>query len=177
MLSIDTSGSVESVRDELDASTIVRAIASEDRDEILRLVRATKNFSDEEIAIARELIDIVIEQPEQKDYYAYVADAHGSIGGFLILGPTPATSGTYDMYWIAVGPDHQGQGIAQMLDRFAEEFVRSRDGYWLIAETSSQPSYERTRGFYTKQGYQVLSKIPDYYKPGDDLIVYGKRFD
>ena len=154
---------------------MIRELQNSDRKQVIELVRATKNFSDAEIAIAQELIDICVEQPDQKDYYAYVAEANGSIAGFLLLGPTPATAGTYDMYWIAVHPEFQGQGIAQELDNYAEHFVHSRQGYWLIAETSSQLNYERTRAFYIKQRYSLLAHIPDYYKPGDDLMIFGKR--
>jgi ribosomal protein S18 acetylase RimI-like enzyme len=79
------------------------------------------------------------------------------------------------MYWIASHPEFYGRGIAQELDKYAKAFVKERAGYWLIAETSSQPSYERTRAFYQKQKYDQLARIPDYYKPGDDLIIFGKR--
>jgi len=159
---------------------MIRSLKREDSDAVLSLIRATGNFNEAEVEIAKELIDIFIEQPDQKDYYAYIAEVSSEgntsrVGGFLLLGPTPATVGTYDMYWIAVHPDFYGKGIAQALDRYAEEFVLQREGYWLIAETSGQPSYHRTRAFYEKQGYRILSQIPDYYKPSDDLIVYGKR--
>ncbi len=154
---------------------MIREIKKEDRENILHLIRATKNFSEAEVAIAEELIDICTGQPEQKDYFAYVAEISDRVAGFLLLGPTPATVGTYDMYWIAVDPDYQGHGIAQQLDTFAVQFVRERGGYLLIAETSSQPSYERTRAFYLKQHYEVLAQIKDYYKPGDDLVIFGKR--
>jgi ribosomal protein S18 acetylase RimI-like enzyme len=154
---------------------MIRELRAEDKQAVIELVRATKNFSDAEIAIAEELIDIVTNNPEQSDYYAYVAEADGHVAGFLLLGPTPATTGTYDMYWIASHPQFYGRGIAQELDEYAMKFVKERGGYWLIAETSSQPSYERTRAFYEKQKYQQLARIPDYYKPGDDLIIFGKR--
>ena len=154
---------------------MIREIKKEDREKISRLIRATKNFSDAEVTIAEELIDICTGQPEQKDYFAYVADVSGHVAGFLLLGPTPATIGTYDMYWIAVDPEYQGQGIAQELDAYAVRFVKERGGYLLIAETSSQPSYKRTRAFYCKQHYKVLAQIRDYYKPGDDLVIFGKR--
>ena len=154
---------------------MIRELRAEDKQAVIELVRATKNFSDAEIAIAEELIDIVTNNPEQRDYYAYVAEADGLVAGFLLLGPTPATTGTYDMYWIASHPKFYGRGIAQELDEYAMSFVKGRQGYWLIAETSSQPSYERTRAFYEKQKYQQLARIPDYYKPGDDLIIFGKR--
>jgi ribosomal protein S18 acetylase RimI-like enzyme len=154
---------------------MIREIKSEDREQIIRLVRATKNFSDAEILIAEELIDICTGQPEQKDYFAFVSEVSDQVAGFLLLGPTPATTGTYDMYWIAVDPEFQGQGIAQELDAYAVRFVKEHGGYLLIAETSSQPSYERTRAFYIKQHYEVLAQIRDYYKPDDDLVIFGKR--
>lgn len=165
---------------------MIRELARNDRDEVIALLRATKNFSELEIAIAEELIDICIDKADQKDYYAFVSEeprpflrggaGEGScIAGFLLLGPTPATVGTYDMYWIAAHPDVQGRGIAQELDAFAARFVKERGGYLLIAETSSQPSYERTRAFYRKQGYETLATIADYYKLGDDLIIFGRR--
>ncbi len=154
---------------------MIREVKKEDRESILQLLRATKNFSEAEVVISEELIDICTGQPEQKDYFAYVAEISSHIAGFLLLGPTPATQGTYDMYWIAAHPEFQGQGIAQELDAYAVCFVEERGGYLLIAETSSQPSYERTRAFYIKQHYEVLAQIKDYYKPGDDLVIFGKR--
>jgi ribosomal protein S18 acetylase RimI-like enzyme len=156
---------------------MIRALEANDRNAIENIVRATGNFNEAEVAIACELVDACLEKPDQTDYYTFVAtdDASDRVAGFLIVGPTPATVGTFDMYWIASHPDFYGQGISQSLDRKAAEFVRERGGYLLIAETSSQPSYERTRAFYAKQGYDIVSRIADYYKPGDDLIVYGKR--
>ena len=155
---------------------LIRKIEPTDRERLLEVVRVTKNFSDDELAIAEELVEIVLSQPDQKDYYGFVCEASdGVVAGFLLIGPTPATAGTYDMYWIVVDPAYQGQGVAQALDEQAMKFVRERNGYWLIAETSSQPSYERSRAFYVKQGYSVLARIPDYYKPNDDLIIFGKR--
>ena len=154
---------------------MVREILTRDREDIVRLIEATGNFSEAEIEIAKELIDICIEQSDQQDYSGYVTEVDERIAGFLIFGPTPATVGTYDMYWIAVHPDFQGRGVAQELDEFIVQYVRELGGYLIIAETSGQPSYERTRAFYIKQSYEKLAQIPDYYKPGDDLMIFGKR--
>ena len=154
---------------------MIREIRTSDREDIIKLIKATNNFSEAEIEIAKELIDICIEQSDQQDYIGYVTEIDEHIAAFLIFGPTPATVSTFDMYWIAVHPDFQGRGIAQELDDFIVQFVREQGGYLIVAETSSQASYERTRAFYTKQGYAKLAQIPDYYKPGDDLIIFGKR--
>jgi len=131
------------------------------------------------MAIAEELLGIVLGQPDQNDYYAFVdaspRQAGSGIDGFALLGPAPATTGTWHLYWIAVHPRCYGTGVAQALERFAEALVRSRGGYWLLAETSSQPGYQRARAFYRQRGYRELAQIPDYYRPSDDMILYGKR--
>ena len=63
---------------------------------------------------------------------------------------------------------------ARELLRFAEEHIRAKGGRLLIAETSSTPKYEKTRAFYERKGFERRACIKDYYKPGDDLIIYGK---
>ncbi|HEX6616489.1 MAG TPA: hypothetical protein VF046_09305, partial [Gemmatimonadales bacterium] len=44
----------------------------------------------------------------------------------------------------------------------------------VIVETSGRPAYAATRGFYESRGYQAVSRIPDFYAPGDDQLVYVK---
>jgi ribosomal protein S18 acetylase RimI-like enzyme len=154
----------------------VRPIRPGDREPILQLVRSTGFFSDEEVAIAAELVDVVLQRPEQKDYLICTCEEEGTVLGYYCIGPTPATASTYDLYWIAVRPDVQGRGVGTILNRHAEELVKSRGGRLMIAETSSQPRYEGTRAFYLNRGYSELARIRDYYRAGDDLIVYGKYF-
>jgi len=159
---------------------VIRALEHRYRECVLGLLQATNSFTAAELAVAGELINIVLSQPLQTDYFAFVqtseVDASECIGMF-ITGPTPATEGTWHLYWIAVHPFHHGTGAAQTLESCAEAFVRQRGGYWLLAETSSQVSYERAHAFYRKQGYIELARIPDYYRRSDDLLIYGKRLD
>jgi hypothetical protein len=44
----------------------------------------------------------------------------------------------------------------------------------ILIETSSQPKYEKTRRFYTGLDYKEVSRIPDFYRKGDDRITYVK---
>jgi len=134
-------------------------------------------FTPEEIAVAEEQIDIGFDQPEQKDYNEMVIeDASGRTAGWMSWGPTPMTSGTYDLYWIAVDPEAQGQGLGKQLVRWLEDHVRKEGGRLILIETASQPDYEPTRQFYLKQDYTEAARIADYYRPGDDRIIYAKYF-
>jgi GNAT superfamily N-acetyltransferase len=152
----------------------IRPLQPEDRDPIRLLLEGTRMFTPEEVGIALELLDAVLLRPDQKDYIVNVALLDGTVKGYYCVGPTPGTDGTFDLYWIAVDPMAQGQGIGTVLDRHAESLVRSLHGRLMIAETSSRPDYEPTRIFYLRRGYTELSRIASYYRPGDDLVVYGR---
>lgn len=155
------------------AGRIVRELKREDREPLRRLLLDTGMFTGEETDIALELIDAVLDRPEQRDYLIRCCETRGEVMGYYCIGPTPATEGTFDLYWIAVSPAAQGLGIGTLLDRHARETAAGMGGRLLIAETSSQPKYEPTRRFYRGRGYTEVARIPDYYRPGDDLVVYG----
>jgi ribosomal protein S18 acetylase RimI-like enzyme len=104
-----------------------------------------------------------------------VAEAGSSIIGYICYGPTPLTEGTWDIYWLAVAPDKQNQGIGKALLNFAEAKIKGTKGRLSIIETSSTPEYETTRHFYQAQGYKMTCRIADFYAPGDDKLVFQKR--
>jgi GNAT superfamily N-acetyltransferase len=151
----------------------IRTLRRSDRGPLVELIRATEVFSEAEVAIALELIDAVLDRPGQRDYMINVYEAGGEVLGYYCIGPTPGTEGTFDLYWIAVAPAAQGSGIGGVLDRHARDLVRSLGGRLMIAETSSTPRYDATRRFYAGRGYEEVARIKGYYRPDDDLVVYG----
>ena len=153
----------------------IRPLQREDKEPIENLLRATDVFSDEEIDVAIELIEICLDDEHQKDYEIFsCVDDEQHVAGYVCIGPTPSTQGTFDLYWIAVTPGLHGKGVGSELLRFAEEHLKGNGGRLLIAETSSTLKYEKTRAFYERKGFEQRACIKDYYKSGDDLIIYGK---
>lgn len=153
---------------------LLRPLQRSDRPVLHAMLEATRVFTADEIAIALELIDAVLETPDHKDYRIAVYDAGDGPKGYYCIGPTPGTDGTYDLYWIVVAPEEHGRGIGLALTAHAEATIRQRQGRLVIAETSSTPRYDKTRMFYKRRGYAELARIPGYYRSGDDLVVYGK---
>jgi ribosomal protein S18 acetylase RimI-like enzyme len=45
----------------------------------------------------------------------------------------------------------------------------------LLIETSSQETYGGTIQFYERTGYELVGKIPEYYKADDDKLIFAKR--
>ncbi|WP_211099464.1 hypothetical protein [Skermanella aerolata] len=67
----------------------------------------------------------------------------------------------------------------QLLDplillRHIERALAERGERVLLVETSSLPSFEHTRAFYSKSGYDEEARIRDFYQAGEDKVVFRK---
>ena len=154
---------------------MIRPMEEEDGETVLRIVHATDMFLPSEIFYAEEQIDIYLHRPNQKDYFLVVVENENrEVVGFLSYGPTPLTDGTYDLYWMAVSPEEQGRGYGKELVRWLEHTVQKAKGRLIVIETSSQPKYHPTQQFYLRLGYTEAARIPGFYRPGDDRIIYVK---
>lgn len=162
------------------SSLHIRPLKPSDVAALHQLLIETNVFNAEEIDVALELIHAVLQNPSNPDYIinvcngAELPDGKAEVLGYYCVGPTPATDGTFDLYWIATKPSVHGKGVGRALNAHAEELIRSRGGKLIIAETSSTPRYDRTRKFYLNAGYIEVSRIRDYYRTGDSLVVFGK---
>lgn len=126
--------------------------------------------------MALELVDEILHQPQTTTYTIRVLEDDGQVRGYVCYGPTPLTQGTYDLYWIAVDRTCHGKGYGQALMRDVEQDVSSRGGRLLLIETSSQQTYEGTIHFYNRAGYELAGRIRNFYRPGDDKLIFSKEF-
>jgi ribosomal protein S18 acetylase RimI-like enzyme len=124
------------------------------------------------VAVALEVFDAAV--AGSSDYVAVGAEVGGSLAGWICWGATPCTVGTWDLYWMAVEPTLHGAGVGTAL---LAEMERRLAGTarLIVVETAGRPDYAATRAFYGARGYSVAARIPDFYQPGDDLVVYVKR--
>ena len=153
----------------------IREVVPEDRNDLLKILKATGVFQDYEIVIADEVLrDSLL--PASGYYSRCCVTEENCVVGYVCWGPTPCTSGTYDLYWIAVHPDFQGNGAGKLLLNYAEEQAQHEKARLMIIETSSINDYDATRKFYSQNGYQQYAIIPDFYRQGDHKIIYGKNF-
>jgi len=150
-----------------------------DRGGVFRILEGAGNFTPEEVATALELIDEWLELGEHSGYLTYVmesvAEEVSEVLGYACFGPTPLTESTYDLYWIAVDKPKHRAGVGKRLLKFTEEEIVRRGGKMLLVETSSQETYGGTIEFYEKTGYELVGKIDEYYRPGDDKLIFAKK--
>ncbi|MBM4170178.1 MAG: GNAT family N-acetyltransferase [Ignavibacteria bacterium] len=156
----------------------IRPLSGEDIPALRRLLDATRVFSSEEVDVAIGMMEEVVGAEEHEDYamFSFVDDA-GTVRGYYCIGPVSFSRTTFDLYWIATDPELHGKGIGRSLIEHCERYVRSNSGIKIVAETSSRPAYDGTRRFYERCGFVEEARIRDYYRTGDDLVVYTKTIE
>jgi D-alanine-D-alanine ligase len=150
---------------------LLRNLTAADRGRIADMSRAVGVFKDDEIPVALEVFDGAV--AGSPDYLALGAECDGKLSGWICWGPTPCTLGTYDLYWMAVDPAVHGTGLGTAL-LLAMEARLVGVARMVVVETSGRQDYAPTRAFYEARGYRAVSRIPDFYAPGDDQVVYVK---
>lgn len=151
----------------------LRHLTALDRDRIEEITRNVGVFRDDEVSVALEVFDEAVHGAAGNTYSVLGAEIDGALAGWICWGPTPCTLGTFDLYWMAVAPEAQGNGIGRAM---LEEMERRLDGAarLIVVETAGRPDYAGTRSFYQARGYSAVSVIPDFYAPGDDQVVFVK---
>lgn len=156
---------------------IIRNLEPRDRTPIERMVIASGKFHAIETGVAMELVDEFLEKGEKSGYmFAVLADDRKDtpILGYACYGPVPLTEGVYDLYWIVIDPEAQGMGLGKRLLESVERDVLRRGGRMILIETSSQESYSNTIRFYEKNGYHLEARVRDFYRIGDDKLIFRK---
>ena len=142
------------------------------------MVVSSGKFNDIEIETAMDLVDDALEEGEESGFIVVVLEtgnAHTTVRGYACYGPTLLTQGVYDLYWIVVDPASQGTGLGQHLIQYVEKDILHRCGRMILIETSSQESYGGTIRFYERSGYYLAARIRNFYKIGDDKLVFQKE--
>lgn len=154
----------------------IRPLVGSDRTRLHSILVTTRAFNPAEIDVAMELIDIVLKNPDQRDYdIQCLVDDEDRPLGYVCYGPVPMAENTFDLYWIAVAPEFQNTGIGSKLLEFLERRIRAMKGRMILADTASIPAYEKTHKFYQRNGFQEVARIPDYYSSGNDRITFCKK--
>ena len=151
----------------------LRTLRATDRGKIRKVLKDLEAFTPEEISVAVSLVDEALNGSTAYRFLV-ATDEHDLVLGYICYGPAPMTSGTWDVYWIAVSRGFQRRHIGSLLLRCAEIEIRTEGGTLIVIETSSRPSYDSARKFYEKMGYHVSTRIAEFYSEEDDKVTYCK---
>jgi ribosomal protein S18 acetylase RimI-like enzyme len=152
--------------------TIVRPSRVEDRGAIEHALRACGAFNAEEVKVALEMFDEGVS--DASSYALFSAAIEGQLAGYVCVGRAALTESSWYLYWLCVHPAEQGHGIGRALQRHGEAFIAAQGGRRIVLETSGRPDYDRARRFYERNGFQEVGRIEDFYRPGDDCLIFTK---
>ena len=91
--------------------------------------------------------------------------------------PEKLTEGTYNLYAIGVRNDVQGKGVGRKMMTFIENYLRENGHRILIVDTSGTDDFKMTRKFYQNLNYNQEAVIRDFWKEGDDKVIFWKKIN
>jgi ribosomal protein S18 acetylase RimI-like enzyme len=153
---------------------MTRPIKSSDLNSIQKLFSSINLFDKDEIVFMMDLVNNII-SGNLDETHRFVVNEDGEINAAAYFAPETFGQGVYNLYFIGVLPESQGVGIGSKLLKFVENDVKNLGSRLLLVETSGLPEFEKTRNFYLKNGYEKEATIREYYKAGDDKIVFRKK--
>jgi GNAT superfamily N-acetyltransferase len=156
---------------------MIRTVTAADMTGLSALLVASGLFGPNDLAEVSGMVTAYVDGSLGNDHYWVVDDGDDTQAGPLAVAyyaPERMTEGTWNFYLIAVHPDYQGQGRGATLLRFVEQALAARGERILLVETSGLPSFERTRAFYRKCGYDEEARIREFYSAGQDKVIFRK---
>ncbi|WP_420346262.1 GNAT family N-acetyltransferase [Pelagibius sp.] len=162
-------------------SRTLRPATREDSKAILNLAVASGLFQEDETAVLAEMLADAFAGHLEDHHWIVLEDGPGKGepgGGAMVaaacVAPEMMSDRTWNLYFIAVAAPHQGRGLGAALLTHVEETLRKGGARLLLIETSGLDSFAATRRFYRTRGYEEEARIRDFYRAGEDKIVFRK---
>jgi ribosomal protein S18 acetylase RimI-like enzyme len=152
---------------------MIRLTAPDDVTDLIILVEASGLFEPSQTEELVQMLDQHFNSETENQDLWFTDDDNGVVG-VAYVAPERMTEGTWNLYLIAIHPERQRQGRGVALLRHVEQVLASRDERVLLVETSGLESFEYVRSFYRKSGYGEEARIREFYKAGDDKIIFRK---
>jgi len=152
------------------------ALEGLDRDAVLGLARRTGVFTEEDMGVLADMFDGCRGAGRPCGLrFCGVRDEQGHLQGFVCFGRVRNSRNTVEIYWLAVDPDAQGNGIGHDLVEHVAMHARQEGAAQVLIETSSTGAYEAARAAYRRLGFVKVGGVPDYYREGDDRVSFARR--
>ncbi|MBE9070173.1 GNAT family N-acetyltransferase [Leptolyngbya cf. ectocarpi LEGE 11479] len=148
---------------------MIRPTTPDDTAALLALANAAIGFSPDELTELSQTLTDYFEGGS--DSFWLTDDDNGPVAA-AYCAPERMTDGTWNLLFIAVHPEQQGQGRGTAMVQYVEETLTARGAHLLLVETLA--SFERTRAFYRRCGYEEEARIRNFYEAGADKIIYCK---
>lgn len=152
---------------------MIRSTTPDDVNALLALAEATGLFGPNHIEELAQMLNQYFSN-KTGNQEMWFTDYGNEPVGVAYVAPERMTEGTWNLYLIAIHPNHQGRGRGASLLRHVEQTLAERGERVLLVETSGLEDFEYVRAFYRKNGYDEEARIREFYAAGEDKIIYRK---
>lgn len=154
--------------------TLRNTLKTSDISPICELVKHAGIFDHNEVNIAKQQISEAVNRKQSRYRFQLIVNDKNIPVAFCCYGEIPLTFHRFDVYWLVVSPHYQRRGFASQLLSVSEQDILKLGGSKCYIETSGLSGYAAARALYTRHGYEQVACLKDYYKLGDDRIIYYK---
>jgi ribosomal protein S18 acetylase RimI-like enzyme len=149
----------------------IRAVNQADLTSLKEVIDTSGLFPSE---FLDEMIADYLSNKETQDIWLTKLDNNKPIA-IAYCAPEKLTEGTYNLYLIAVHKNFQAKGCGKQIITHIERLLQSKAVRILLVETSGLPEFELTRKFYDNCGYNKEAVIRDFYRNGEDKVIFRKK--
>jgi ribosomal protein S18 acetylase RimI-like enzyme len=149
----------------------LRAVIESDIEELKKVVDSSELFPSE---FLDEMISDYLTNKDTEDIWFTYSDINKPVAvGYCV--PEKLTEGTFNLLAIGVSKEYQRQGIAKKMMKYIEQQLKNKGARLLIVETSSDNAQIGARNLYGNIEYTQAAIIKDFWKDGEDKLVFLKR--
>ena len=149
----------------------IRQVVKSDISGLEKVVDSSELFPSEYL---NEMTSEYFNNPDSQDiWFTYIENNKQVAIGYCVQ--EKLTDGTYNLLAIGVSQENQRNGVASKMMNYIEKQLLEKDGRILIVETSSDEAQIGARSFYKKIGYTQVAIIKDFWKDGEDKVVFWKK--
>lgn len=149
---------------------MIRALVQQDLEAVKEVIGSTGLFPPD---LLDEMTQAYFNDANSSDVWL-VSIADNVPVAVAYCAPERLTEGTFNLYLIAVHKELHGKGVGTELISFVEDYLKTQGHRILIVETSGLPEFELTRRFYEKLQYSREAVIRDFYRAGEDKVIFWK---
>lgn len=150
---------------------IIRPVTTADVDDLKLVLDSCELFPSDYLD---EMISDYFNNAETEDHwFTFLIDEKPVAIGYCI--PEKLTEGTYNLLAIGVSQNAQRKGVASAMMEYIEHQLKQNNGRLLLVETSSDEAQIAARKLYQKIGYKQVAVIDDFWKEGEDKIIFLKQ--
>jgi ribosomal protein S18 acetylase RimI-like enzyme len=155
----------------------IRAATPHDAGAVKMLAVASGLFKEDELDGFDEMLSGFFDGALDDHSWLVQESDDGGVVGAAYYAPEPFSDRIWNLYFLAVLPEHQGRGTGGVLIDHVEQALRDAGAdraRVLIVETSGLDRFEPARDFYRRHGFDEEARIRQFYGPDDDKIVFWK---